>query len=282
MSAETGVVAIGWLELALASSFILVAGGISIALGLGLERDLALATVRTYVQLLALGFVLTWVFANSNPWLTVGILALMIVVASRLVLKRAPDAPYGLMFDAILSMTIVGVVVTFTVTGVIIQVEPWYEPRYVIPIAGMVLGNSMNGIALTLERVFSDLERRSEEVLALTALGARPWEAARDSIRVAVRAGMIPTINSMAAVGIVFIPGMMTGQILAGVDPIDAARYQIVVMLMVSAATALGSILTVLLSYRKRFDAEGVYRAPGDAPQRRRDRAPRKDPHTGS
>jgi putative ABC transport system permease protein len=282
MPAETGVVAIGWLELALASFFILVAGGISVALGLGLERDLAIATLRTYAQLLALGFVLTWVFANSSPWLTVGILVLMIVVAARLVLKRAPDAPYGLTLDAILSMTVVGVVVTFTVTGVIIQVEPWYEPRYVIPIAGMVLGNSMNGIALTLERVFADLERRSEEVLALTALGARPWEAARDSIRAAVRAGMIPTINSMAAVGIVFIPGMMTGQILAGVDPVDAARYQIVVMLMVSAATALGAILTVLLSYRKRFDAEGVYRGPGDAPQRRRDRVPRKKPDTGS
>ena len=93
---------------------------------------------------------------------------------------------------------------------------------------------------------------------------------------------MTPIINAMAAAGIVSLPGMMTGQILAGVDPIDAARYQIVVMLMVSAATALGSILTVLLSYRKRFDAEGVYLAPGDVPARRRDRAPRKDPHTGS
>ena len=88
---------------------------------------------------------------------------------------------------------------------------------------------------------------------------------ARDSIRAAVRAGMIPTINSMAAVGIVFIPGMMTGQILAGVDPLDATGYQIVVMLMVSAATALGSILSVLLSYRKRFTRDGVYREVGEA-----------------
>ena len=160
-------------------------------------------------------------------------------------------------------MSVVGFAVTFAVTGLVVQVEPWYEARYVIPIAGMVLGNSMNGIALTLERVFADLQAREAEVLSLTALGATPWEAARDSIRAAVRAGLIPTINSMAAVGIVFIPGMMTGQVLAGVDPVDAAGYQIVVMLMVSAATALGSILTVLLSYRKRFSAEGVYLSEG-------------------
>lgn len=260
---ETGVVVIGWWEVALASAFMLAAGAISVALHLGLIRDLVLATIRTYAQLIVLGFALRWVFQVESAWLVLGILALMVAMAARIVLERSPDAPKGLFGHAAISMSVVGFVVTFAVTGLVVRVEPWYEARYVIPIAGMVLGNSMNGIALTLERVFADLEARKADVLALVAFGATPWEAARDSVRAAVRAGMIPTINSMAAVGIVFIPGMMTGQVLAGVDPVAASGYQIVVMLMVSAATALGSILAVLLSYRKRFSAEGVYLESG-------------------
>ncbi|GAB4278080.1 MAG: iron export ABC transporter permease subunit FetB [Coriobacteriia bacterium] len=260
---ETGVVVIGWWEVALASLFMLVAGAVSVALHLGLVRSLAVATLRTYLQLLVLGFALRWVFDVEGPWLVLGILALMVVTAARIVLDRSPDAPRGLFLDSVVSMSVVGFAVTFAVTGLVVRVQPWYEARYVIPIAGMVLGNSMNGIALTLERVFADLEARAHDVLALVALGATPWEAARSSVAAAVRAGLIPTINSMSAVGIVFIPGMMTGQVLAGVDPVVASGYQIVVMLMVSAATALGSILTVLLSYRKAFTRDGVYAGPG-------------------
>ncbi|MEN6430930.1 MAG: ABC transporter permease, partial [Coriobacteriales bacterium] len=153
--------------------------------------------------------------------------------------------------------------VTFAVTGIVIRVPVWYEPRYVIPIAGMVLGNSMTGIALSLERLFSDLDAHSEEVLGTLALGASPWEAARGAVRSSLRAGLIPTINSMAAAGIVFIPGMMSGQVLAGADPLEAAKYQVVVMLMVSAATAVGSIIAVTLAYRRRFSADGAYLEQG-------------------
>jgi putative ABC transport system permease protein len=127
----------------------------------------------------------------------------------------------------------------------------------------MVLGNSMTGIALSLERVFADLDARSGEIRAMTALGATPWEAAHPSVRAALRAGLIPAINSMAAAGIVFIPGMMTGQILAGADPLEATKYQIVVMLMVAAAEIVGAALAVLMSYRRRFSADGVYLEKG-------------------
>ncbi len=144
----------------------------------------------------------------------------------------------------------------------------WYEARYVLPIAGMVIGNSMTGIALAVERLFADLDARAGEMLGLAALGASVWEMARPSIRTALTAGMIPTINSMAAAGIVFIPGMMTGQILAGADPVEATKYQIVVMLMIAAATAIGAIASVTLMYRRRFTDDGVYlergyRTPG-------------------
>lgn len=260
MSADTaGVVQIGWPQLLLATGFVVFVGIVSMRLALGITRDLAVATLRTYAQLIALGFVLRWVFGVDSPWLVLGLLVLMVLVAARIILKRSPDAPGGIFVSSAVSMGLTGFIVTFAVTGLIVQVEPWYEPRYVIPIAGMVIGNSMTGIALALERLFSDLDARSDQVLALTALGASPWEAAYPSVRDALRAGLIPTINSMAAVGIVFIPGMMSGQILAGADPVTATGYQIVVMLMVAAATALGSVSALLLTYRRRFTADGVF-----------------------
>jgi putative ABC transport system permease protein len=258
-----GVVAIGWPQLLLASGFMLVTGALALWMQLGVSRDLAIATVRTYVQLLLLGLVLRWAFAANQWWWVVGILGIMTVAAARIILKRAPDAPSGLFLAAVVSMAVTGITVTFAVTGLVIGAEPWYSPRYVIPIAGMVLGNSMNGIALSLERVFADLDARSDEIRAMTALGASPWEAAHPSVRTALRAGLIPTINSMAAAGIVFIPGMMTGQILAGADPVEATKYQIVVMLMVSAAEIIGAVLAVLMSYRRRFDADGVFLEKG-------------------
>jgi putative ABC transport system permease protein len=258
-----GVVAIAWPQLLLAAGFILITAALSLALSRGLATDLAIASVRTYVQLLALGFVLRWVFAARLWWVVVVLLGIMTVVATRIVLKRAPDAPGGLFGSAFLSMAVTTVTVTFAVTALIVRVPVWYEPRYVIPIAGMVLGNSMTGIALAIERLFSDLDSRAEEILALTALGASRWELAASSARTALRAGLIPTINAMAAAGIVFIPGMMTGQILAGADPLEATKYQIVVMLMVSAATAIGSIMAVMLAYRRRFSADGVFLEKG-------------------
>ncbi|MDP2232991.1 MAG: iron export ABC transporter permease subunit FetB [Actinomycetota bacterium] len=258
-----GVIAISWLQLAMATGFVVFVGILSMRLALGIEKDLAIATVRTYIQLIVLGLVLRWVFRIDSPWIVLAILALMMAAAAQTIVKRAPDAPRGILGSSLLTMLLTGFTVTFAVTGLIVQVDPWYRAQYVIPIAGMVLGNSMNGVALALERTFADMDTHAEEILALVALGASPWEASGDIVRVAIRAGLIPTINSMAAAGLVFIPGMMTGQVLAGADPLHAAYYQIVVMLMVSAATALGSVMAVLLSFRRRFSADGVYLEKG-------------------
>lgn len=254
-----GVVAIGWPQLLLASGFVIVTGLLGLWMQLGVTKDLAVATVRTYIQLLLLGLVLRWAFAANRWWWVVGILAIMTIAAARIIVRRAPDAPSGLFWAAVISMAVTGITVTFAVTGLVVGAEPWYSPRYVIPIAGMVLGNSMNGIALSLERVFADLDARAGEIRAMTALGATPWEAAHPSVRSALRAGLIPAINSMAAAGIVFIPGMMTGQVLAGADPLEATKYQIVVMLMVAAAEIIGAVLAVLMSYRRRFTADGIF-----------------------
>jgi putative ABC transport system permease protein len=262
-AAAGGVVPIGWVQLLLASGFVIVTGALALWMQLGVTKDLAIATVRTYVQLLLLGLVLTWVFSFRQWYAVVAILAIMILAAARIILRRAPDAPPGLFLTAVISMTVTGITVTFAVTGLVIGAVPWYDPRTVIPIAGMVLGNSMTGIALSLERVFADMDARKGEILAMTALGASPWEAAHPSVRASLRAGLIPAINSMAAAGIVFIPGMMTGQILAGANPLEATKYQIVVMLMIAAAEIVGALLAVLMSYRRRFDADGVFLEKG-------------------
>jgi len=259
----SGVIPIGPWQLALATLFVVFVGIISIRLSLGITKDLAIATVRTYIQLLALGFVLRWVFGIDSPWLVVGIILLMVLFAAEAVLRRSPDAPRGIFGSSFVAMALTGFIATFAVTGVIVRVQPWYLPQYVIPLAGMLIGNSMTGIALALERVFADLDARADEVLALTALGATPWEAAHGSVRLALRAGLIPTINSMAAAGLVFIPGMMAGQILAGADPVTATGYQIVVMLMLAAATALGSVVALGLTYHRRFTKDGVFLEKG-------------------
>jgi len=247
---------IGWLELALATFFIVAVGVVSIAMSLGLLRSLAIATVRTYLQLIALGFVLTWIFRAQTVWIVLGVFLFMMLMTAQILLQRVKHKPSNLYFSTLTAIFITTTVVTFSVTGLIVHVEPWYDPRYVLTIGGMVLGNAMNGIALALERLFDDLKKRAVEVNQALAFGANPWEASLPSIRTALTAGLMPTLNSMSAVGLVYIPGMMTGQLLAGADPVEAAKYQIVVMLMISAATALGAMISVYLVYKRAFDRE--------------------------
>ncbi|GAB6063143.1 ABC transporter permease [Deferrisoma palaeochoriense] len=252
----TGALPIGPWQLALAAGFLAVAAGLSLALSLGLTRSLLVAAARAYAQLLALGLVLRWVFGVGTPWLVLGILGLMIAVAAQTLTARVQAAPPGLFLRGLGALAVSGFTVTLAVTGLVVRVEPWWDPRYVIPIGGMVVGNSLNGVAVCLDRLFADLRARAREIEALLALGATPWETVLPSARAALRAGLIPTINAMAAAGIVFIPGMMTGQVLSGTDPRTAAAYQIVVLLMIAAATALGSVLALLAGYRSAFDRE--------------------------
>jgi putative ABC transport system permease protein len=124
----------------------------------------------------------------------------------------------------------------------------------------MILGNTLNGLSLGLDRLGTELATRRDHVEALLALGATRWEAAREPIRAAVRTGMIPIINAMMVVGIVSLPGMMTGQLLAGVSPIQAVRYQIVILFLIASGTALGTVSVILLSYRRLFNEQHQFR----------------------
>ncbi|MDF1565698.1 MAG: iron export ABC transporter permease subunit FetB [Deltaproteobacteria bacterium] len=238
-------------DILLSSSLVAVAGGVSLALRLGLERRIAVAAARTVVQLLLVGLVLRWVFALDRWWVIAAILLSMVVNAGIAGVRRTGRRYRGIWLDALLAVSVSCVLVTFTVTEIVIGVDPWYEPRYLIPLMGMVLGNTLTGLSLCLDRITADLDTRRVEVEGWLALGATGWEATRPIVAEAARTGMVPILNVMTVAGIVTLPGMMTGQILAGEPPMQAVKYQIVVMFMIAAGAAIGSLIAALLAFRR-------------------------------
>ena len=169
-------------------------------------------------------------------------------VATQAAVSRLGKPLPGATWIAAMALTVSTAATLAYVIGVVVQVRPWYEPQYIIPIAGMILGNSMTSAALAGDRLQSDLRARSDEIEARLALGFSGREAVQPMVRASLRAAMIPTVNGMMTVGLVQLPGMMTGQILAGSSPLVAIRYQMVVVFMQGAATALGSLLFVRLA----------------------------------
>ncbi len=263
----SGALEIGYLQLALALGFVLLAGGASLWLKLGLGRDILVGSLRTFAQLFLMGYVLIYVFGLQTPWPVLAIFAGMIFFAARIVTGRVKQHGVPVFWPIFLSMLLSYMVVSYLVVGVVVASDPWWLPRYFLPLGGMVVGNSMNAMALSVERLFSEVRNRSAEVETLLCLGADPREATAAMFSEAVRAGMIPSINSMMGVGLVFIPGMMTGQILAGADPLSAIKYQIVVMLMLVGSTTVGSVLAVSLARRRLFTPAQQLRPgfmPGD------------------
>lgn len=190
------------------------------------------ANARMLVQLVVIGYVLTYIFEADSPWVIVAVLAVMTLASAWIAMRplRASSVRLYTVFLAALGST--GFAVFWLVTQLVLDVERWFEPSLVVPIAGMIFANAMNTVSLTAERYEAELGH-----------GADRSEARRT----AFDAGLIPQINSLLAVGLVALPGMMTGQILAGVDPLVATRYQIVVMCMVFGAGGLGAAVYLVL-----------------------------------
>ncbi|HEY0839192.1 MAG TPA: iron export ABC transporter permease subunit FetB [Vulgatibacter sp.] len=241
-------------EVALSALLLLANVALSWALRLELGARLLVVSVRMTVQLVIVGYVLDWIFSLDRPLEVMLLAVVMASLASIAAVGRTSRRFAGVYWDSLVS--VMGA--SFLVTGIslagILQVRPWYESRYLVPLLGMVLGNAMTGISLSVDRFVDGLEDRRAGIEARLALGATRWEAALDEVRGAMRTGMIPTLNTMAVMGVVSLPGMMTGQILAGAAPGDAVRYQIVIMFMIASATALGMLGMVLLAFRTIFD----------------------------
>ena len=243
-------------QLALAAALIVLNVAISIGLRLGLARSLLLASVRMVVQLLLVGFILEWVFALTTPLPVIGIGLVMAALASVAAVRRTRRRFPGIYWNALLSTLGAAFLVTGIALAGIINVHPWFAPQYAIPLLGMVLGNLLTGVSLALDRFMHAVARESDVIESDLALGATRWEAARPRIADALRTGMIPTINAMMVMGVVSLPGMMTGQMLAGASPTAAVRYQIVIMFMIAATTALGTLAVMLLAFRALFNTQ--------------------------
>ncbi|MBI9019986.1 MAG: iron export ABC transporter permease subunit FetB [Verrucomicrobia bacterium] len=252
----SGIIQLSPLDLSFAALLILALAGLSIRLRLGIEKRILISAVRTVIQLTLIGFVLKALFASAaSGWVALMALTMLLAagyeVTSRQKHKLRGAWGFGIGTG---SMFISAFTVTFFALTVIISPEPWYAPRYAIPLLGMLLGNTMNGVSLSVNHLTQNVRSHRSVIETRLALGQTKSEAIADIRRESIRTGLIPIVNAMAAAGIVSLPGMMTGQILAGNLPLDAVRYQIMIMFMVSAGTGFGTLAAIWMTSHRLFD----------------------------
>ncbi|GIP31922.1 iron export ABC transporter permease subunit FetB [Paenibacillus sp. J2TS4] len=251
----SSVIDLEWWRLAAAYLFVLILIAIVKAKGISREKEIIIATVRMTVQLVIVGYVLEYVFTNANPFYTVLLVGIMLAFAIYTIQKRIKSELNRAMKNLVALSMSAGVLVSLIYfLLVVIGVSPWYQPTYVIPIAGMIVGNSMTGIALGVNTLMGEMHSRKHLVEAALMLGATPKQACKEIVNRAFDAAMMPTINSMVGMGIVFLPGMMTGQILGGASPIVSIEYQIAIMLGIVGSVSLSVILFVQFGYRTFFN----------------------------
>jgi putative ABC transport system permease protein len=251
-----GVIALSPWDLGLASLLVLLLAFISWRLQFGIGRGLLVSALRTTVQLTLIGFVLKLLFENATL-LWVGLLAItMLLIAGREVMARQERRFIGWWGYGVgtLSMFISSFSVTLLALSILIRPEPWYLPQYAIPLLGMLLGNTMNGIALGLERLTTSAWQQRQVIEARLMLGQSAGEAIGEIRRDSMRVGLVPIVNAMAAAGVISLPGMMTGQILAGAPPLEAVKYQILIMFLIASGTGFGTLGAVWLGARRLFD----------------------------
>ncbi len=193
------------------------------------------ANIRMVLQLLLVGYILTYVFEISQPIIIILVIILMVAVSAWIALRSIEEKSVKIYLKFFISIGLPGLVLLGLVTQLVLKMQTWFEPSLVIPIAGMIFANSMNTVSLAAERFESEFKQEKDYIKAR---------------RIALDASLIPQINSLFAVGLVALPGMMTGQILSGVDPIIAVRYQIMVMWMTFGSGGLASVLYLTLRRR--------------------------------
>ncbi len=200
------------------------------------KSEILIATFRMILQLVLIGYLLLYIFEVKNIFIGIFIIIFMILISAWISLRNTVDKSFKHYNQIFISIAIAGLVNLIIIIGFVLELETLYEPRYVIPIAGMIFANTMNALSLAIERFEKEIQRRVE------------YEKAR---AIAFKACMIPQINALLAVGLVALPGMMTGQILSGVDPLIAVRYQIMIMAMVISSAGISTIIYFLLKKDK-------------------------------
>lgn len=249
-------IALSYWDIGLAASLLCINAGLSIYFRLGAEKRLVIAASRMVVQLTLVGLVLKALFATVSPWLTLLVAILMVGFAGREAIARQDRSFIGIWGYGLSTGSMLAAAGTVTIFALATQfhADPWYDPRYAIPILGMILGNTMTGVSLSLDRLLAEADTGRNKIEARLALGHSFQAAMQVPIKNAMRAGLIPTVNAMAAAGLVSLPGMMTGQILAGVEPVQAVKYQLLVMFLIAGGTALGVFASTMLAVRRLSD----------------------------
>lgn len=265
------VIALSALDLGLASLLLVALALASMLLSLGLEKKIVIFSCRMTAQLLFIGLILKFLFSNASSWLVILMSLVMLSAAGREVQARQQRPVRGVvgymigtgaMFVSSFSVAMISLVV-------IIGVEPWYTPQYAIPLLGMLLGNTMTGIALSVDRLTNMFHDQRNVIEQRLMLGQSWQEASSDIRQDCMRTGMMPIINSMAAAGIVSLPGMMTGQILGGTPPVEAVKYQILIMILIAAGTGFGVIASIWTTSNHLFDSRHRLRLDLLAEQRK-------------
>ncbi len=245
------------LQLVWALGLMVLAIALSAWQRLGMEWNLVMATGRTVIQLLVVGYILAAVFEFKEPLVVLAVLVVMLVVAAIVARNRISQripAMLPLVGGSILIATALTLLYT---TLFVFQPPAWYEPQYLIPLTGIVIGNAMNAAAIAGERLVSTINSSQLEIETHLSLGATPQKAVAQYRRDAIKAGLIPTINTMMVVGLVTLPGIMTGQLLSGVPPLVATAYQMVIMFMLAFATLVTTLLVSSGICRQHFNSAG-------------------------
>jgi putative ABC transport system permease protein len=241
---------IGYNDLAVAAILVVLNAVLTWMLDLGLSRTILIAGVRAVVQLLLVGLVLKTVFALASPVLIAAVALAMFTMASYEISSRQERRFAGLWSYGIgagTTMLATLFVTAFAVLGAL-RPNPWYAPQVLIPLLGIILGNVMNGVSVSLNALSTAITRERPAIEARLALGTDRYTALKPLQRSALRSGMIPIINQMSAAGVITLPGMMTGQILAGMDPLEAAKYQILLLFLLGGGAGLGALMAVYVA----------------------------------
>ncbi|MBF0455694.1 MAG: iron export ABC transporter permease subunit FetB [Magnetococcales bacterium] len=251
------IISLGPQELGLSALLVVLLAVISTIQQLGIGKKILIAACRTVIQLSLIGIVLKTLFETVHLlWISL-IAFTMLFIAGREVMARQQRRFSGIWGFGIgtTSMFLSSFVITLLSLQLIISPTPWYTPQYAIPLLGMMLGNTMNSISLGLDQLTREVWRGKGVIEARLVMGQSWQEAILSFRKEALRTSMIPSINSMAAAGLVSLPGMMTGQILAGNSPDTAVKYQILIMFMITAGAGFGSLCAVWLGARRLFDS---------------------------
>lgn len=214
-------------------------------LKLELSKPLFISSVRCFVQLTLVGFILDWAFGPGHPSKIGLIILVMVAIAAYTAVSHQKWRHKSLHARVFASLCLSLLLTMIPLLTLILELKPWYKPQYSIPLAGMVLANSMNGLVLYLERFRAEMRSRIPEFEAYLSVGASTWNSILPMVRDAVRASLLPRINELAIIGIVALPGMMSGQIIAGVKPVEAVKYQIIVMYLLTSGVGIAVLAMV-------------------------------------